>query len=86
MHKYRVAAVFTLIGFILCFLHFFGYDPKNMLLFSFSVPLWFMPIFGDIRTFNLFAVYFVTILSWTIMGYVVDRFVLASRRKRQEES
>ncbi|WP_409343661.1 hypothetical protein [Paenibacillus sp. MBLB4367] len=80
MRKFTI--VFTIIGAALCLVHYMGLDPKSMLLFSFSVPLWFVPIFVDIRDVNLYFVYFLTIVSWGLLGYAVDWYVNRYRTRR----
>ncbi|MBO9610501.1 MAG: hypothetical protein J7639_31395 [Paenibacillaceae bacterium] len=76
------ASLFTVIGAVLSLIHYAGLDPKNMLLFSFSVPLWFAPLFADINSINIFLAYALTVASWFVMGYIVDRLVERSRMRR----
>ena len=68
--KFTIA--FAAIGVGLSILHFADMDPKNLLLFSFSIPLWFIPIFRDIRDVNLYFVYLLTIVSWIALGFLLD--------------
>lgn len=74
--------LFTTISAALCLLHFAGLDPRNMLLFAFSIPMWFVPLFVDIKTVNLFVAYALTIASWALLGYIVDRLVQRNRQRR----
>jgi hypothetical protein len=71
---------FAFLAAALCLLHYLGYDPRNMLLISFSVPLWFMVIFSHIRDIPLFVAYSLTIAFWIALGYWID--LLVSKRQK----
>jgi len=75
MRRSRFILWLTLAAAVLCFYHYLGFDPKNLILFSLSVPLWFAPVFTDIRNIPLAIAYGLTIGSWTLIGYIIDRFV-----------
>jgi hypothetical protein len=79
MRKYTL--LFALIGAVICFLHYTGADTKNMLLFSFSIPLWFIPIFSDVRDVDPFFVYFLTVITWALIGYILDRLIQRTRER-----
>ncbi|WP_019536858.1 hypothetical protein [Paenibacillus ginsengihumi] len=82
--KYTFTRLLTLIGIALCAVHWFGheYDPIYLLFYALSVPAWFWPIF-EYTNVNFVLLYLTTILSWALIGYVIDRFaaVRGSRRK-----
>ncbi|WP_281883302.1 hypothetical protein [Paenibacillus sp. YYML68] len=81
--NYRATTVFTIIGAALCVLHFFGheYDPIYLLFYAFSVPAWFYPFFSY-TNINPFWLYTLTIVSWTIIGYLIDRFTVIRQKRR----
>lgn len=70
----KITWLFTFIAVAICFIHYLGYDPKNMILLSLSVPLWFVSIATDLENINLIVAYGLTIASWALMGYLVDRW------------
>ncbi|MFD0871801.1 hypothetical protein [Paenibacillus residui] len=76
-----VTIIFTVIAIAICFIHYLGYDPKNMILISLSIPLWIIPFFTDIAHVNLFFAYALTIASWALLGYIVDRYVFRARAR-----
>ncbi|WNQ11489.1 hypothetical protein MJA45_28505 [Paenibacillus aurantius] len=75
LKPFTFTVIFAVIGLLLCFVHYQGWDPKNIILFSFSVPLWFIPLFTSSRNINPAAAYLLTVASWAVIGYIVDRFV-----------
>jgi hypothetical protein len=77
MRKFTV--LFTAIGLAICFAHYYGFDPKNLIIYSLSIPLWIASIFYDMKTVNVFSIYMFTILSWTLLGYILDRLILNSQ-------
>lgn len=79
MSRFRFTAILPLAAAVLCLFHYLGFDPKNLMLMSLSVPLWFAPIFTNLENVNLFAAYALTIGSWAFIGYGIDYF--AYRRK-----
>ncbi|WP_026021595.1 hypothetical protein [Paenibacillus senegalensis] len=78
----KITWLFTLIAVAICFIHFFGYDPKNMILLSLSVPLWFLTMATDLENISLFIAYGLTIASWALMGYFVDRWITSDNRNQ----
>ncbi|WP_373229393.1 hypothetical protein [Cohnella sp.] len=49
-----------------------GYDPHNLFLLMFSVPMWFVELFTDIHRVNVWFMYALTVLSWALIGYLGD--------------
>lgn len=80
--RYRVTLACTLIGAALCLFNATGYDPHNIFLFMFSVPIWFVEVFGDIHQVNVWLMYLLTVLSWALIGYLSDRGIARTREKR----
>ncbi|SDD86443.1 hypothetical protein SAMN02799630_04118 [Paenibacillus sp. UNCCL117] len=79
---YKCTALFTMIGAALCLIHFFGheYDPVYLMFYALSVPAWFYPIF-TYTDVNPLLLYLLTTLTWTLIGYVVDRFSVYRRSR-----
>jgi phage shock protein PspC (stress-responsive transcriptional regulator) len=75
----RFTLLFTAIGLAICIAHYYGLDPKNMIIYSLSIPLWIASIFFDMKTVNVFTIYFFTFASWTLLGYILDRLILKSQ-------
>ncbi|GIP40628.1 hypothetical protein J31TS4_39080 [Paenibacillus sp. J31TS4] len=82
--RYTITLLFTALSLFLCFYHYLGFDPKNMMLFSLSVPLWFLTLFVDIRAINLFFAYVLTVASWALIGYIADRMVQIRETKKAQ--
>ncbi|MDB5055710.1 MAG: hypothetical protein JWM44_3760 [Bacilli bacterium] len=80
MRKYTL--IFTFIGVALCLFHYFDFDTKNYIIFSFSIPLWFIPLFSNVENVNVFFVYLLTIASWTLLGYILDKLIQKNRVHR----
>jgi hypothetical protein len=78
----KFTLLFTLIGIGICLFHFFDLDTKNLVISSLSIPLWFIVMFKDVRDVNVFLIYLLTIASWTLLGYVLDRLVQKSRENQ----
>jgi hypothetical protein len=78
----KFTSIFTSFAILLCLFHYVGWDSKSLLLFSFSIPLWFLPIFTDIRNLPLLMVYMLTIASWAVLGYCTDLLVNRQRDSR----
>ncbi|WP_163852890.1 hypothetical protein [Paenibacillus elgii] len=83
--RYKYTKILTIVGIVLCFIHYIGheYDPVYLLFYSLSVPAWFYPIF-TYTNINPWPLYLLTVLSWTIIGYAVDRFSVYRRTKGGE--
>lgn len=81
MH-YKFTLLFTAIGAAVCLMHAIGHDsePIYILFYCLSVPAWFYPIVGYTNV-NAALLYVLTILSWTIIGYVIDRFSVRRRSR-----
>lgn len=62
----------AIIGMALCLFNVTGYDPHNLFLFMFSVPMWFVELFTDIHNVNIWFMYALTVLSWALIGFLVD--------------
>jgi predicted Abi (CAAX) family protease len=78
---------FTLIGLLLCLVHylFHDYETIYLLFYSLSVPAWFAPLFtnvADVSGPKLIIIYLLTIATWAIIGYIIDRFSVGYRRRR----
>jgi hypothetical protein len=78
----KFTLLFTLIGIGICLFHFLDLDTKNFVISSLSIPLWFIVMFKDVRDVNVIIIYLLTIASWTLLGYVLDRLVQKSRENR----
>ncbi|WP_248929314.1 hypothetical protein [Paenibacillus hamazuiensis] len=79
----RFTWICALIGVVLCLAHYIwhDYDPMYMLFYFLSIPAWFAPAFTNVVTANMAVVYLLTILSWALIGYIIDRF--AQQRTRR---
>jgi hypothetical protein len=62
----------TLIGIALSLFNVTGYDPHNLFLMMFSVPMWFVELFTDLHRVNIWIMYALTVLSWAAIGFLVD--------------
>jgi hypothetical protein len=80
--RYPITIVFTIIGAALCLFNWTGYDPHNIFLFMFSVPIWFVELFGDIHKVNVWLMYALTVLSWALIGYAADRTLRTPSRRK----
>jgi hypothetical protein len=79
---------FTLIGLLLCLAHYFyhGYEPVYLLFYALSVPSWFVSLTPSVYYTSLgtiIVVYLLTIATWALVGYVIDRFSETYRRRRR---
>lgn len=79
--RYRVTLACTLIGVALCLFNATGYDPHNLFLAMFSVPMWFVELFGDIHQVNVWFMYVLTVLSWALIGYLSDRLIARTQSR-----
>ncbi len=70
--RYPMTLACTLIGAALCLFNATGYDPHNVFLFMFSVPMWLVELFTDIHNVNVWFMYVLTVLSWALIGYLGD--------------
>jgi hypothetical protein len=81
--KYAFTFYLTLFGIALCFLHFVGHenDAVYLLFYSLSVPAWFWPLF-EYTDVNYVLLYLTTIASWTLIGYITDKYSFVRRSRR----
>jgi hypothetical protein len=78
--------IFTVIGIVLCLVHylFHDYNTIYMIFYALSVPAWFSPLVVDvygISTLTMLAIYLLTIASWALVGYIIDRLSEPRRRR-----
>lgn len=71
----------TAIGAAICLIHAIGHnsEPVHLLFYSLSVPAWFYPLFTT--RMNSALLYFLTILTWAVIGYAIDRFSVRRRSR-----
>ncbi|MEC0244497.1 MULTISPECIES: hypothetical protein [Paenibacillus] len=77
----------TIFGLLLCLIHYFGHDRDSLylLFYSLSVPAWFAPMFTNVYEISMgkmFVIYVLTVASWALIGYIIDRFSVV-RKERQ---
>ncbi|RKP55086.1 hypothetical protein D7Z26_07615 [Cohnella endophytica] len=70
--RYTMTIAGTLIGIALSLFNSTGYDPHNMFLIMFSVPMWFVELFTDIHKVNVWFMYVLTVISWALIGFLGD--------------
>lgn len=80
--------LFTVIGLLLCLIHylFHDYDSIYLLFYALSVPAWFIsltPYIYNTSMGTITVIYLLTIASWALAGYIIDRFTEAYRRRSQ---
>jgi lipoprotein signal peptidase len=80
--RYTMTIACTLIGVALSLFNSSGYDPHNLFLLMFSVPMWFVEVFTDIHRVNIWFMYVLTVISWAAIGYVGDRIISRTRVNR----
>lgn len=78
--NYKGTAIAALIGLAICAFNYTGYDPHNMVFFMLSVPAWFADLFVDIHEVSVLALYALTILSWALLGFIIDVLIAKNRR------
>jgi hypothetical protein len=80
--KYTYTLLLTAIGTALCLMHLIGHDsdPVYMIFYSLSIPAW---IYSMITYTNVnpLLLYTLTILSWALIGYIIDRLYLHTRSR-----
>lgn len=76
----KVTLILTLLSVGFSFFHHLGYDHDHAVLFLVSPPSWIIPFFTDIQSFNRFALYFLTVLTWFFIGLAIDQLI-ATRQK-----
>ncbi|TJY43549.1 hypothetical protein E5161_06660 [Cohnella pontilimi] len=72
MRRYRVTLFFTLFSVALSLYNYSGYDPHNHWFFMFSIPVWFVELFGDIHRVDVFVMYALTVITWAVIGFLAD--------------
>lgn len=70
--RYTMTIAGILFGAALSLFNSTGYDPHNLLLMMFSVPMWFVELFTDIHKVNVWFMYVLTVLSWALIGFLGD--------------
>jgi hypothetical protein len=70
--RYPFTLACTLIGIALCLFNVTGYDPHNLFLIMFSIPMWLVELFTDFHTVSIWLMYALTVLSWALIGYFGD--------------
>lgn len=78
----RYTSILAAVGAAICLFHYLGLDPNNMIFYSLSIPAWFIPVAANITNFNIALLYLLTVLSWAVIGYIVDRALLYRKRSR----
>jgi predicted permease len=76
----------TLLGLLLCLVHylFHDYDSIYLLFYSLSVPAWVAPLVSNVYQESpgkIFVIYLLTIGTWALIGYVIDRFTESNRQR-----
>ncbi|MEW9699613.1 hypothetical protein [Paenibacillus sp. SI8] len=82
--------LFTFIGAALCVIHymFHDHDAIYMIFYALSVPAWFASVFTNIYEVSMvkmFVIYALTIATWALVGYAIDRFSVNSRNRSKYE-
>jgi len=80
--RYPLTGICTLLGIALCLFNVSGYDPHNLFLMMFSVPMWFVELFTDMHKVNVWFMYVLTVLSWALIGYLGDLGIARTRSRR----
>ncbi|NHN32262.1 hypothetical protein [Paenibacillus agricola] len=85
--KYTCTLLFTAIGAALCLMHMIGHDsdPVYMIFYSLSVPAWFYSTYTYTNV-NPLLLYSLTILSWTLIGYIIDRLYVRTQNKSRNDA
>jgi hypothetical protein len=80
--RYTATAICTAIGAALSLIHYIGHDsePIFLLFYAFSVPAWFYSMYNYTNV-NAALLYTLTIASWALIGYVIDRFTVKRRSR-----
>jgi hypothetical protein len=82
--------LFTVIGAVLCLIHYFGHDHEAfyLLFYALSIPAWVAPIFINVNEISMnamFVIYMLTIASWAFIGYVIDRVAMTIQSRRSSD-
>ncbi|GAB7386925.1 hypothetical protein BSNK01_07610 [Bacillaceae bacterium] len=65
----------SLFAILVCLFNFSGLDRDNLLLTFVSIPVWLIELVADFHTVNPFLVYLLTIASWYLLGWWIDRLI-----------
>ena len=84
--RYPATAIGTLIGLALCLFNATGYDPHNLFLMMFSVPMWFVEFFADLHSVSVWLMYALTVLSWALIGYLTDLGLSRTRARTRSRA
>lgn len=84
--RYPFTGICTLIGLALCLFNSTGYDPHNLFLMMFSVPMWFVELFADLHSVSVWLMYALTVLSWALIGYLIDLGVSRTRSRARSRA
>ncbi|MEC0226792.1 hypothetical protein [Paenibacillus alba] len=79
--------LFTFLGAALCLVHylFHDHDAFYMIFYALSIPAWFASTFTNIYEISMskmLIIYVLTIATWTIVGYVIDRYSVSHKQKK----
>ncbi|TVY00409.1 hypothetical protein [Cohnella terricola] len=80
--RYPLTGICVLLSIALCLFNVSGYDPHNLFLMMFSVPMWFVELFTDMHRVNVWFMYVLTVLSWALIGYLGDLGIARTRSGR----
>ncbi|MCZ8524079.1 MULTISPECIES: hypothetical protein [Paenibacillus] len=80
--RYKYTLLLTLIGAGLSIVHYIWHmnDAIYLLFYALSVPAWFYPLF-KYTDVNPLLLYLLTVASWAIIGYAIDRFAVYRRTR-----
>ncbi|PWV99706.1 hypothetical protein DFQ01_11380 [Paenibacillus cellulosilyticus] len=80
--RYSVTIAATLIGLAICLFNATGYDSHNFVFFMLSVPAWLAELLFDVHNVAILPLYILTVLTWAVLGFVVDT-IISRQRVRQ---
>ncbi|MFC5471776.1 hypothetical protein ACFPPD_24150 [Cohnella suwonensis] len=81
--RYTMTWACAAIGIALIMFNASGYDPHNLFLMMFSVPMWFVEVFTDIHKVSVWFMYALTVLSWMLIGYLGDKAIQRTRGRER---
>lgn len=89
MRTRSFTVLLTLAGTILCLVHylFHDFDSIYLLFYALSVPAWFTPVITNVYEISLakmIIIYILTIASWALIGFTIDRFTVINRRNKRK--
>ncbi|WP_028562457.1 hypothetical protein [Paenibacillus pinihumi] len=80
--RYPATLIAVLFSLALCLFSYSGYDPHNMFFFMLSVPAWFAELWFDIHEIRAVPLYVLTVISWGIIGFIIDTLIAGSRARK----